>query len=88
MPIVGVATIAVALGFFLYRKRRAARSKRGKETGFEKAELHGEAVEPRELPIQEHFEMEGEGIPGEMQANENAAHEIGSTSPTDHNTRP
>jgi hypothetical protein len=88
VSIVGVALIAVGLGFFLYRKRRAARSKEEKETGFEKAELHGEAVKPQELPIQERFEMEGEGIPGEMQVNEDAAHEIGSTSLADHNTRP
>jgi hypothetical protein len=88
VPIVGVALIAIGLGFFLYRKRRAARSKEETGTGFEKAELHGEAVMPQELPMEERFEMEGEGIPGEMQVNEEAAHEIGSASPTHHSPRP
>ena len=84
----GFALIAIGLGFILYRKRRATRAKDESGTGFEKAELHGEAVKPQEMSIQERFEMEGEGIPGEMQANEEAAHEIGSTSPTDHDARP
>lgn len=80
--------IALGLGIFLYRKRRAAKAKESTGTGFEKAELHGEAVKPQELPMQERFEMEGEGIPGEMQANEGTAHEMGSTSSADRSPGP
>lgn len=69
----------------MYRKRKQRSSKSAASpAGFEKAELHGEAVMPQEMPIQERFEMEGEGRPGEMMVNEELAHEISEASPTGH----
>ena len=66
----------------MFRKRRARRAAKVDEpTGFEKAELHGETMKLPEMPAQERFEMEGEGIPVEVRANEETAYEIGSSSP-------
>ena len=68
----------------MYRRRKQRSAKvADAPSGFEKPELHGEAVVPHEMPNQERFEMEGEGIPGEMQVNEAAAHEIGVNSPNE-----
>jgi hypothetical protein len=66
----------------MFRKRQARKvGKADEPTGFEKAELHGEPVKPQEMPIQERFEMDGEGIPAEVRANEETAYEMESNSP-------
>lgn len=43
---------------------------------------------PQEMPVQERFEMDGDGVPREMQVNEELAHEIGEAPTTEHRRAP
>jgi hypothetical protein len=61
----------------------AAKKDTDKPKGWEKAELHGVHVPRIELPVQERFELQGEGLPGEVIGDEPPqVHEIGILSPT------
>jgi hypothetical protein len=83
VPIVVIALLAVGLGLFVYRKRKAAKAAADadKPEGWDKAELHSEHVPPTELPEQERFELQGEGLPGEVLGDAPPVHEMGPTSP-------
>ena len=80
VPVVVVALLALGLGLFIYRKQRAAKVEQPE--GWEKAELDAQPVPPTELRQQEVYEIQGEALPREMEANEQPAHEAGLTSPT------
>jgi hypothetical protein len=84
VPVVVVVLVALGYGTFVYRTRKAAKaaSGTGQPEGYAKAELHGEPVPPAELPMQERFELHGDGVHNEIAGDEPQVHEVGTTSPS------